>query len=112
MWRKSLHDEIGYFDVKYKTAADYEFWLRAARKYEFIHIKEFLGLYWLNENTVSRKGETPLVEQRISRQDIGGFFYLDNFKDKQPVNRKRTILFVLHSSPQYSMAEQNITHLI
>lgn len=28
MWRKSLHDEIGYFDTHYKSAGDYEFWFR------------------------------------------------------------------------------------
>lgn len=101
MWRKNLHEEIGFFDEKYETAADYEFWLRAARKYDFIHIKEFLGLYWLNENTVSRKGERPLVEAKEIQQKYRRIFYLDNFKDKQNNNAKRTILFVLHSSPQY-----------
>lgn len=28
MWRKSLHDELGYFDIHYKSAGDYEFWFR------------------------------------------------------------------------------------
>ena len=31
MWRKSLHEEIGYFDDQFKLAADYEFQIRGAR---------------------------------------------------------------------------------
>jgi len=62
LWRRSLHDEIGYFDERYKSAADYEFWLRAALRHPFIHVPEFLGLYWLSEETVSRKGDLPTLE--------------------------------------------------
>lgn len=28
MWRRSLHDELGLFDTNYKSAGDYEFWMR------------------------------------------------------------------------------------
>lgn len=62
LWRRSLHDAIGYFDERFKSAADYEFWLRAALRYDFVHVPEFLGLYWLSEETVSRKGDLPTLE--------------------------------------------------
>jgi O-antigen biosynthesis protein len=62
LWRRSLHDEIGYFDERFKSAADYELWLRAALSHDFIHVPEFLGLYWLSEETVSRKGDLPTLE--------------------------------------------------
>ncbi|MBJ6801184.1 glycosyltransferase [Geomonas propionica] len=62
LWRKSLHDDIGYFDERFKSAADYELWLRAALKYDFVHVPQFLGLYWLSEETVSRKGDLPTLE--------------------------------------------------
>jgi glycosyltransferase involved in cell wall biosynthesis/ADP-heptose:LPS heptosyltransferase/Flp pilus assembly protein TadD len=62
LWRRSLHGEIGYFDERYRSAADYEFWLRAALKHDFIHVPKFLGLYYLGPDTVSRKGELPKVE--------------------------------------------------
>ena len=62
LWRRSLHDEIGYFDERYKSAADYEFWLRAALRHDFTHVPEFLGLYWLSPETVSRKGDLPTLE--------------------------------------------------
>lgn len=28
MWRKRLHDELGYFNTHFKSAGDYEFWMR------------------------------------------------------------------------------------
>ena len=62
LWKRSLHDSIGYFDERFRSAADYEFWLRAALKYDFIHVPEFLGLYWLSPETVSRKGDLPTLE--------------------------------------------------
>ena len=46
MWRKSLHDEHGYFDEQYRHAADYEMWLRFAfGGAEFYYINEALGVY-------------------------------------------------------------------
>ena len=62
LWRRSLHAEIGYFDERFRSAADYEFWLRAALSRDFVHVPEFLGLYWLSEETISRKGELPTLE--------------------------------------------------
>ena len=30
--------------------------------HDFVHVPELLGLYWQNEDTVSRKGDVPLIE--------------------------------------------------
>lgn len=49
MWRKSLHDEMGYFDENLKIAGDYEWWLRVSEKYPFKHIPKLLGLYFLSD---------------------------------------------------------------
>ena len=45
MWRKSVHDEYGYFDASMVTSGDYEFWTRIAQTNEFYHINQDLGLY-------------------------------------------------------------------
>jgi len=46
MWRKSLHDQYGYFNDKYRVTGDYEFWLRIASMGEkFYHLKRAVGLY-------------------------------------------------------------------
>lgn len=48
MWRKSIHDEIGYFSEDLRSAADYEFWCRMALKRPLLHLRQFLGLYYEN----------------------------------------------------------------
>ena len=54
MWRKSLHDKLGYFDAEYQSAGDYEFWLRLSTKgINFAHLNEVFGIYYENENSVS-----------------------------------------------------------
>jgi len=48
MWRRNLHQNLGYFDESYKIAGDYEFWLRIAEKHKIMRINKTLGLYYLN----------------------------------------------------------------
>jgi hypothetical protein len=46
MWRASLHQRFGLFDTEFKSAGDYEFWLRCVRGgSRFLHIPIPLGLY-------------------------------------------------------------------
>jgi GT2 family glycosyltransferase/glycosyltransferase involved in cell wall biosynthesis/Flp pilus assembly protein TadD/predicted O-methyltransferase YrrM len=118
LWRKVLHDEIGYFDERYQCAADYEFWLRASMRYEFIHVPELLGLYWLNEETVSRKGDLPILEARQIQADYRKRFqeqqhtYLPGTKDKdhgnimdtQAVECGFSVLLVVHNFLPHNVA--------
>jgi hypothetical protein len=54
MWRKSLHDEYGLFEDKYKSAGDWEMWLRAASQgSKFKKINNTLGLYFFNPKGIS-----------------------------------------------------------
>ena len=57
VWRKNIHDKIGYFnEEKYKYAADWEFWLRAAtNNCGFRHIKKPLAIYRVVENSHNRR---------------------------------------------------------
>lgn len=48
MWRKSLHDEIGYYDDSFVVAADYEMVCRYATVTDFLHVDRFFGLYLKN----------------------------------------------------------------
>ena len=74
VWRKSLHDEIGYFDTNFKTAADWDFWIRVALKYDLIHLNEYVGLYYLDKETVSQKGTRPLIEAQMVRKKYRDVF--------------------------------------
>ena len=53
MWRVRLHKQFGYFDETYKSAGDYEFWMRLASKgVKFYHVREPLGSYLKRQNSV------------------------------------------------------------
>ncbi len=45
MWRRSVHEEYGYFDGSLVTSGDYEFWLRISQTQTFLHIPVLLGVY-------------------------------------------------------------------
>ncbi|MEJ7766820.1 MAG: glycosyltransferase [Chitinophagaceae bacterium] len=45
MWRKSIHETIGYFDEQFRLIADLDFQIRIARKYRLIKISTQLGFY-------------------------------------------------------------------
>ena len=58
MWRKSLHKEHGYFNSKFKSAGDWEFFLRCAfEDIKFKKVPEVLGLYYFNPKGISTNPE-------------------------------------------------------
>ncbi|MBF0337391.1 MAG: glycosyltransferase [Nitrospirae bacterium] len=62
MWRRDVHDDIGYFDARYEALGDQDFWLRLGEKYEIHHLPEVTGLYWVTPDALSRKGQLPAQE--------------------------------------------------
>ncbi|MEA3224256.1 MAG: glycosyltransferase, partial [Thermodesulfobacteriota bacterium] len=62
MWRKSVHEKIGYFDERYVADGDQEFWLRIGEQYSLLHVPEFIGLQWITPDSLSHRGKTPLLE--------------------------------------------------
>ncbi len=64
MWRKSLHGEIGLFDTRYKSAGDWEFWVRCLtagktfRKINSPHI-----VYFQNPEGISTRPDTRGVQE-------------------------------------------------
>ena len=78
MWRKSIHDELGYFDEQFKLAADYDFQIRIARKYKLKKIEHNIGCYLsdnpnrLSKNTNLQQSELLAIELRY------GIYYKNN----------------------------------
>lgn len=63
MWRKSVHDKIGYFDTSFKAAGDYDFNIRfALAGCRALHISAPLGLYLEHQNALSFKDNTAVLE--------------------------------------------------
>jgi GT2 family glycosyltransferase/cyclopropane fatty-acyl-phospholipid synthase-like methyltransferase len=111
MWRKSVHEKVGFFNDAYKSAGDYEFWLRMVflNNSKMFHIKDFLGLYLFNENGIEL-GNRPL-----SVYETG--VIIDTYKKyilkKQTASRKEKpidIIFLTHDRIKYFF--QTISALI
>ncbi|HUT30671.1 MAG TPA: glycosyltransferase [Sedimentisphaerales bacterium] len=64
MWRKSLHDEFGYFDETLDCAGDWDFWIRISSKYKFRRIPEFLGLYYYNQEGIEHGSRIHSLYER------------------------------------------------
>jgi hypothetical protein len=58
LWRRSLHDHLGYFDASLVLAADYDFWLRAAHRAPLLRFGMRL--------------EQPRARERSAEGDIDG----------------------------------------
>ncbi|MCU7497217.1 MAG: glycosyltransferase, partial [Ignavibacteria bacterium] len=69
MWRRSLHDEFGYFLEDLKVAGDYEWWLRISEKYHLKHIDDVLGLYLISDGSIEHKEtDACILETRKIRE--------------------------------------------
>jgi GT2 family glycosyltransferase len=53
MWRRSVHQEIGLFDRRYKAIGDQDFFLRHARRGGLLHIPHFTGMAWITPDSLS-----------------------------------------------------------
>jgi hypothetical protein len=66
MWRRNLHQIHGYFNPAFKSAGDYDFWLRVAGERNFFHLPLMLGLYHANEHGIELGN--PELSERESLQ--------------------------------------------
>jgi len=61
MWRKSIHQIVGYYDEQFKCIADYDFQIRTALHFPLVKTMEPLGMYLEgHQNKLSAKGLQPL----------------------------------------------------
>ena len=64
MWRASLHDRIGLFDERLRSAGDYEFWVRAILAgATFYKINDPHVVYYYNPDGISSSRQTMGVEE-------------------------------------------------
>jgi len=66
MWRRSLHDRVGYFDESYESAGDYEFWCRCLDNgVNFSNLNFISGVYYASPTSISlRPGGKGAEETR------------------------------------------------
>ncbi len=54
LYRANLHQTHGPFDESYKSAADYEFWLRCAGDRNYLHLPFTVGVYLAREDSLEQ----------------------------------------------------------
>ena len=75
MWRKSLHDKYGLFNDKYRSAGDWEFFLRCAFEgEEYKKLDECLGLYYFNPKGISTNIENFEWKQKEEKEIFKKYF--------------------------------------
>jgi len=84
MWRRTLHDTYGMFDDKYKSAGDWEFWLRCAfGGTKFKKYNDILGVYYFNPNGISTNEDNFVWKQAEEKEVFKKYFTQLN----QPPNK-------------------------
>lgn len=64
MWRKSLHAELGKFDVSYRSAGDYEFWMRCLSAGKvFYKVSDPIVVYYQNPEGLSTRPDTRGLDE-------------------------------------------------
>jgi glycosyltransferase involved in cell wall biosynthesis len=68
MWKRTLHEQVGFFDTTFKSAGDHDFWIRCSlAEAVFIKCDSIHVSYFINPNGMSTKKNSPgaLEGQRI-----------------------------------------------
>ena len=79
-WRRSLHDELGFFDEKYDIKADFEFWLRCLKnKKRFDKLNIVMGNYYFNPQGNSTKKTRKKRSDRQHNEIIQKYYHDEPF---------------------------------
>jgi glycosyltransferase involved in cell wall biosynthesis len=64
MWRRAIHDDVGLFDASYRSAGDYDFWLRCIQAGKvFYKINDPHVVYFVNPEGLSTRPNTRGIEE-------------------------------------------------
>lgn len=90
LWRKDLHEKIGYFDLELPSIADWEMWIRMAYNgYKFKLLPEVLCMFYENPNSTSNRfSETrEKVEKELLYKK-----YSENFQNPKVIRWERVTI--------------------
>ena len=69
MWRKNVHKKHGYFNEKYRSAADWDLWLRCSfGGSKFKKCSDILGVYYFNPKGMSTNPEHNSWKKKEERE--------------------------------------------
>jgi len=75
MWRKDLHEQHGYFNAEYRSASDWDFWLKCSfAGSKFQKLGEVLGVYYFNPKGMSTNPENFEWKQKEEKEIFKKYF--------------------------------------
>lgn len=98
MWKKEIHETIGYFDGNFKAAGDLDFNIRFAFKFKALHIPEVLGTYLKHEDALSFRDNSAIQEAyKIFKkyrtvENIFSLYKVEGFQCDSPEEKARTLV--------------------
>jgi glycosyltransferase involved in cell wall biosynthesis len=105
MWRKSLHDELGFFDTNYSIAADYDMWLRFTGKYQLLHVPEPLGVFFDSPNTIS--GANNRLQMDMESMNIKKIYMREAHWFELPGIRKKLAAELFGTGYRYILRQRD-----
>lgn len=106
MWRKRIHNKIGYFDEQLKLVADFDFQIRVARTGCIIKTDKVIGYYLEN---VPNKLSSNLYMQTTERNVLYlryGTFDLFNWLTIVPILKHYKIYSLLYNDKKNNISKQ------
>ena len=84
MWRKDIHEKYGYFNQYYKSAGDWDFWLRCAfGGAKFVKHPEVLGVYYFNPTGMSTNPEHDSWKKEHEKEIFQGYMQIYQQQQQQ-----------------------------
>lgn len=75
MWRKRVHEQVGYFDETFRSVGDQDFWLRLGRTCTLRHIPHYTGLYWRDDQALSVNETAHRELERIRKAYMAEYMH-------------------------------------
>lgn len=91
LWRKEVHEKIGYFDEQFRIAGDTEFWYRLNYNYKTYPLNKVVGYYLRKSNEgLSKKGNPRYyIEQYIFRRRFFKIFIVNGLNVFKKIKEER-----------------------
>lgn len=106
MWRKTIHEQVGYYDEQFKLVGDFEFQARVAYFYDFVKVDGILG-YFLSGGGGTRLSQqiaTHTIEDNLVYLRYGAYFKV-NLLRLWETKRKRSVDTVLNGNKQIPLGK-------
>jgi len=90
MWKREIHEAIGFFDEQFICAGDFDFQIRVARRYEVEYVNKPLGIYLENTRSKLSNNEMHEIENNIIYLRYGAYEKLVLHKVPAAIKRYST----------------------